>query len=228
MKPVVLVVDDEERMRRLLRLYLGQEFEICEAATGREALNAMRERKHDLVVLDVMLPDLDGWEVCRRIRLQHELPVIMLTARADVDDRVHGLDLGADDYLVKPFDPRELLARIKAVLRRSEGAQAGPETLKPHEKLLIDLTARRVFVAGQAIQLTPKEFDLLVFLARHPNQAFSRDQLLEHVWGIEFAGETRTVDAHVKNVREKLGDESLRALIGTVWGVGYRFEAPRD
>lgn len=207
-------------MRELIRLYLAGEFAVFEAGSGLEALRMVRTAEPDLALLDVMMPQLDGWETLKRIREESAMPVIMLTARGDVPDRVQGLRLGADDYVAKPFDGRELVARIQAVLRRSSGqveAQApirrGALELRPAE--------RTAAYAGRALALTPKEFDLLALLAAHPGQAFSREKLLDRIWGPDYEGDTRTVDSHIKNLREKLGEGA--ALIATVWGVGYRF-----
>lgn len=223
----VLIVDDEDRMRDLVRLYLERQgFTVEEAADGESGLEQAATGRFDLVLLDLMLPGLDGWQVCQRLRAAGQrVPVVMLTARGETDDRIAGLELGADDYIAKPFDLGELTARIRAVLRRAGEAPRGG--VLERGPLHIDLGARIATVHGRAVVLTPKEFDLLVALAQRPGQVFSRDLLLSQVWGWEFVGETRTVDAHVKNLREK-----LRSLdpdynpIATVWGVGYKFEHP--
>lgn len=248
MRPAILLVDDEERLRRLVKLYLATEYAVDEAASGQEALDRWARRRYDLIILDLMLPDVDGWEVCKQIRIptarrplgadfgrsqprhaangRADVPILMLTARAEVEDRVLGLELGADDYVIKPFDPRELVARVRALLRRSEGH--GSDRIEPAPGLSIDIEGRRVHHHGEEVALTPKEFDLLAFLARHPGQVLTRDVLLDKVWGHEFAGETRTVDTHVKNLRDKLGlGRSEHQWIVTVWGIGYRFELPR-
>jgi two-component system response regulator ResD len=219
----VLIVDDEAPMRELVRLYLERAgFQVSEASGGREALAKLAKESVDLVVLDLMMDDLDGWEVCRRIRAESELPILMLTARGETFDRVAGLELGADDYLVKPFDGRELVARCNAILRRGR-PQPEEGTRIRRGPLLIDEGSRTASLNGRPLPLTPKEFDLLLLLASHPGQVFSRDRLLDAVWGYDFAGAPRSVDTHVKNLREKLGDAA--GLIQTVWGHGYRFEA---
>lgn len=210
-------------MRELVRLHLERAgFRVLEASGGREALAKLETESVDLVVLDLMMDDLDGWEVCRRIRAGSELPILMLTARGETYDRVAGLELGADDYLVKPFDGRELVARCNAILRRGR-PQPEEESRLRRGPLVIDEGSRTAMLNGQSLVLTPKEFDLLLLLAQHPGQVFSRDRLLDSVWGYEFAGAPRSVDTHVKNLREKLGDAS--GLIQTVWGHGYRFES---
>jgi two-component system response regulator ResD len=224
----LLVVDDEWNMRNLLRIYLSKNgFQVTEAANGHEALKCIQEQPFDLILLDVMMPDLDGWEVCKRIRQTKQTPIIMLTARTETKDKVQGLTLGADDYVVKPFEPDELMARIFALLRRSSATDVKTpvSNLIEFQGLQISPEARQVKVSDQPIELTPKEFDLLRFLAEHPNRAFTREICLEQVWGEDFLGDTRTVDTHVKNIREKLRSAGLSyAPIQTVWGVGYKFE----
>ncbi|WP_406678162.1 response regulator transcription factor [Moorella sp. ACPs] len=219
----ILVADDEAGLRQLVRLYLEKEgMEVAEAATGRQALEKLQQDKYDLLILDLMMPDGDGWSVCRAVRQKMDLPIIMLTARGEEMDRLLGFELGADDYVVKPFSPRELVARVKALLRRAgAGLQRGEQLQFPG--LSIDIAGREVKVDGRTVNnLTPKEFDLLLFLARHPGQVMSREKILEKVWGYDFYGDLRTVDTHIKNLREKLGRE--RGFITTVWGVGYKFE----
>ncbi len=224
-RPNILVVDDEERLRGLLRLYLENSgYLVAEAAGGREGLDTFRSGRFDLVVLDLMLPDLDGWTVCRSIREEGDVPIIMLTALGSESERLLGFDLGADDYVVKPFSPKELVSRVKALLRRASRARPEPTAIR-HGPLEIDPGTRLVKVGDREISLTPIEYDLLVALASHPRQVFSRDKLLNDVWGYDYYGDPRTVDTHVKNLREKLGD--LCRVIATVWGVGYRFEPPR-
>lgn len=221
----VLIVDDEARMRELIRLYLSAEFEVAEAADGLGALRQLHATEPDLVLLDVMMPSLDGWETLKRIREESAVPVIMLTARGDVPDRVQGLRMGADDYLAKPFDGRELVARLQAVLRRSTGqAEAAAPVRRGH--LLLKPVDRTAEYRGRPLTLTPKEFDLLVLLASHPGQAFPRERLLDRIWGADYDGDARTVDSHVKNLREKLGEGA--SLVATVWGVGYRFTEVDD
>jgi two-component system response regulator ResD len=209
-------------MRELIRFHLERAgFQVTEAAGGREALALAETGSIDLVILDLMMPDLDGWEVCRRLRAEGDLPILMLTARGATFDRVAGLQLGADDYLVKPFDGLELVARCQAILRRLRPQREEGRPIR-RGPLLIDEASRTATLHGQPLTLTPKEFDLLLLLAAHPGQVFSRDRLLDAVWGYDFAGAPRTVDTHIKNLREKLGDAS--GLIQTVWGHGYRFE----
>ena len=221
----VLVVDDEPSIVELVRFTLEREgFTSIAAADGQEALDKVEAGHPDLVLLDLMLPRLGGLDVCRLLRQRHpSLPIIILTARGDETDKVLGLELGADDYMTKPFSPRELVARVKAVLRRRQPDGERRQVLQ-YGDLVIDRDCRRVVYGGQEVPLSRREFDLLWFLASAPGRVFSRDILLERVWGYEFAGDTRTVDAHVKNLREKLGAAGHR-LIRTVWGVGYRFEA---
>lgn len=216
----VLVVDDEERMRGLLVLYLKRAFEVVEtAASGDEALEKLASSHYDLVILDILMPGVDGWEVCRRIREKSRTPVMMLTALSETEDKLEAFGAGADDYLTKPFDPRELVARAQALVRRAHGGERlayGP--------LVIDLLARQVFVEGKPVSLTPKEFDLLAWLVRSPGRAFSREELLHEVWGETVFLETRTIDSHVKTLREKLGRDKAGAGLVTVWGVGYKFD----
>ena len=224
--PMVLVVDDEATVRDVVGRYLEREgFGVSTAATGPDALRVIDERPPDLVVLDLMLPGLSGEEVCRRVRSNSNLPIIMLTARGRESERVLGLGLGADDYVVKPFSPNELTARVKAVLRRSErlAAYGAPIVIGP---LKIDTERRSVSDHGAAVQLTPKEFDLLHFLALHPGQVFSRETLLERVWGWGFEGDASTVTVHVRRLRLKIEeDPDHPAIIKTVWAVGYKLEA---
>jgi len=217
----ILVVDDEAPMRALLRLFLEQNgFAVSEAEDGHAALARARAEQPDLILLDIMMPGLDGWQVCRMLREESDVPIIMLTARDDIRDRVAGFDAGADDYLVKPFAEEELMARIRAVLRR---AKKGGDRLTAGP-LVVDLRAREAYCHGRLLTLTPKEFDLLALLARHPGQVFDREQLIERVWGWEYEGDVRTVDTHVKALRAKLADAGCsRHLIETVRGVGYRF-----
>ena len=225
-KPKVLVVDDEPRMRDLIRLYLQTEFQVAGAEDGLSALRALDQEAPALVLLDVMMPGMDGWATLRRIREESKTPVIMLTARGDVPDRVQGLRMGADDYIAKPFDGRELVARVQAVLRRA-GSLAEGQTVLRRGGLEIHPEERSATYKGRSLSLTPKEFDLLTLLAAHPGQAFPRERLLDRIWGVDFEGDSRTVDSHIKNLREELGEGAF--LIGTVWGIGYRFvEAPHD
>jgi two-component system response regulator ResD len=223
----LLVVDDEWNMRNLLRIYLTKNgFQVTEANSGHEALKLIEQIPFDLILLDIMMPDMDGWDVCKRIRETKQMPVMMLTARTETKDKVHGLTMGADDYLVKPFEPEELIARVFALLRRSsliEPAAIFTKTVSHHD-LNIDPEARQVLIKDCPIELTPKEFDLLYFLADNPNRAFTREVLLEQVWGTDYFGDIRTVDTHIKNVREKARKAELSySPIQTVWGVGYKF-----
>jgi two-component system alkaline phosphatase synthesis response regulator PhoP len=216
----ILVVDDEANIVELARMYLEKEgFRVAVARDGAAALALVRDRPPALMVLDLMLPEVDGWEVCRRIRAKSDLPIIMLTARDDDVDKIVGLELGADDYLTKPFNPRELVARIKAILRR-----AGPkvQTVGPIHlgELTIDPAGRQVWIQDSPAKLRTKEFDLLLALAEHRNIVLSREQLLNLVWGFDFVGQTRTVDMHIAHLRDKL--EGSDVVIETVWGVGYK------
>jgi DNA-binding response OmpR family regulator len=224
----VLVVDDEPIVREILERYLSREgFVVTTAADGQAALDVFDAAKPDLIVLDLMLPRVDGLEVFRRIRQRDRTPVIMLTARGEEVDRVVGLDLGADDYVAKPFSPREIVARARAVLRRTRGATDGEAADQPvrFDRLEIDPGAREVRVAGQVVALTPKEFDLLHFMASSPRRVFSRLQLLEELWDIAYEGDPSTVTVHIRRLREKMeGDPSNPRHLITVWGAGYRFE----
>jgi two-component system response regulator ResD len=221
---LILVVDDEANIVELARLYLEKEgFRVEEAGTGEEALHRFEELHPALIILDIMLPAPDGWEVCRRIRSRSQLPIIMLTAREDEVDKVVGLELGADDYLTKPFSPRELVARVKAVLRRTRPSSESEEVLHL-EDLVIDTSRRRVTQVDREIDLTPREFDLLYTLALNRGIVMSREKLLERVWGYDYYGDTRTVDVHIRHMREKLGEDSSNPrYVETVWGVGYKF-----
>ncbi len=220
----VLVVDDEPIVREVVVSYLQREgFRTLEAADGERARELLEHDAPNLVVLDVMLPEMDGLELCRWIRARSDVPVIMLTARGEEADRIVGLELGADDYVTKPFSPRELAARVRTVLRRSEPSVSKAERLT-FDELEIDTRTREVTKGGELLRLTAKEFDLLWFLANHPRQVFSRDQLMDRVWGYEAALDTGTVTVHVRRLREKIEDDPSRPrLLQTVWGVGYRF-----
>ncbi|MCY3779312.1 MAG: response regulator transcription factor [Chloroflexi bacterium] len=233
----ILVVDDERTIREVVRRYLELEgFHVTEAETGPQALSFLQANQPDLIVLDIMLPGVDGFSITRRLRsgsdhnpLQAEgdVPIILLTARGNEVDRVAGLELGADDYVTKPFSPRELVARVKTVLRRSSPAEIESESPLEYAGLRVDPRSRSVSVSGRAVSLTAKEFDLLWFLLRHPRQVFKREQLLRHVWGYEFDGYESTVTVHVRRLREKLeANPSKPIYVQTVWGVGYKFEVP--
>jgi len=224
-KMKILVVDDDLHIAELLSLYLDKEgYETKEAHAGRKALEAFAAFSPHLVMLDLMLPEMDGYQVCREIRKISAVPIIMLTAKGETFDKVLGLELGADDYIVKPFDPKEVIARVKAVLRRYEKRESTDVTKQiVVPNMSINPSTYIVTYHGEALELPPKEFELLYFLAGHPNQVFTRDQLLDRIWGYEFSGDTRTVDVHMKRVREKLAREDTWSL-KTVWGVGYKFD----
>ncbi|MGD2050790.1 MAG: response regulator transcription factor [Chloroflexota bacterium] len=221
----ILVVDDEVNIRELARMYLEQEgFQIVTAVNGQQALEQVRQDPPSLVVLDLMLPEVDGWEVCRQIRKSSNLPIIMLTARDDDVDKIVGLELGADDYLTKPFNPRELVARVRAVLRRTSPGESHPaDKVRRLGNVTVDPGRHEVLIAGQRVNLRTKEFDLLVTLMDHPNMVLTREKLLDTVWGYEYYGATRTVDVHISQLREKLKDSNLQ--IETVWGKGYKLIA---
>ncbi|MDK2880094.1 MAG: two-component system, OmpR family, response regulator ResD [Thermoanaerobacteraceae bacterium] len=220
----VLMVDDEKRMVELVKLYLEKEgYVVDEAYDGQQALDMINKTKYNLIILDLMLPVVDGWTVCKEIRKKYDIPVIMLTARGEEFDKVLGFELGADDYVVKPFSPRELTARVKALLRRLGPREEQEETLE-FPDLIIEPESRMVKVNDKDVDLTPKEFDLLYYLARNRDKVFTREKLLEEVWGYDFFGSLRTVDTHIKQLREKLGRSKAASYINTVWGVGYKFE----
>jgi DNA-binding response OmpR family regulator len=229
-KGEILIVDDEPGIVRLITMYLEREgFQTVGARTGAEALELVAKKPPALVVLDIMLPDIDGWEVCRELRRTSDVPIIMLTAREGDEDKIVGLEIGADDYVTKPFVPRELVARVKAILRRARAAPApAPEpgnTVLNFGDLVIDIGKREVTLNGESITLRAKEFDLLAELARRPGWVFEREQLLRDVWGYDFYGDSGTIDVHVRRLRAKLNDDSSKPrFIETVWGVGYRFK----
>lgn len=232
-KKKILIVDDDANIAELISLYLTKECFQCEIAEdGETALKLHDSFQPDLMLLDIMLPGIDGYDVCREIRKNHSTPIIMLSAKGEVFDKVLGLELGADDYIIKPFDSKEMVARVKAVLRRYTPAPAPaapqPEPPKDTESisytdLSISLSNYSVIYMGKPIEMPPKELELLYFLASHPNQVFTREQLLDQIWGYEYIGETRTVDVHIKRLREKIKDPAEWAL-STVWGIGYKFE----
>jgi len=225
----VLLVDDEQAIRELLALYLNKEgFTVQEASDGAEALIKNQEYKPDIIILDIMMPVLDGLEVCRQIRKFSNIPIIMLTSRAEDEDRIMGLELGADDYVTKPFNSREVVARVKAVLRRlaAPRQQSAPALSYPH--LTIDMAKHTVTAFDQEISFANKEIELLWELAAQPGRAFSREQLLESVWGYSYCGDTRTVDTHIKRIRKKLAINATSPWdIKTVWGIGYKFEVKK-
>ena len=220
----ILVVDDDTHIAELISLYLNKEgYETKEVYNGREAINVFSSYSPHLVILDLMLPGMDGYQVCGEIRKVSSAPIIMLTARSETFDKVLGLEMGADDYIVKPFEPKEMVARVKAVLRRYEKNDSNTDRLIVYPNLSINQTRYTVVYHGKELDLPPKEFELLFFLVSHPNQVFTREQLLDQIWGYEFMGETRTVDVHVKRLREKMTYGDMWQ-IKTVWGVGYKFE----
>ena len=221
----IMVVDDDPNIAELLRLYLEKEgFTAVVMPDGEAALNAFDTEKPDLMLLDVMMPRLDGWQVCREIRKKSQCPIIMITAKGEVFDRVLGLELGADDYIVKPFETKEVIARIKAVLRRSGISDSKKARIVEYEGLSINMENYELRVGGKVIDTPPKEMELIYHLASNPNRVYTRDQLLDEVWGFEYYGDSRTVDVHVKRLREKLDGVSDRWNLKTVWGVGYKFE----
>ncbi|MCL2885055.1 MAG: response regulator transcription factor [Oscillospiraceae bacterium] len=224
----IMVVDDDENIGELLRLYCEKEgFETIIAHDGVQALSLFDAKQPSLVLLDVMMPKLDGWQVCREIRKKSKCPIIMLTAKGEVFDRVLGLELGADDYVVKPFEAKEVIARIKAVLRRT-GETQPPRREVSYDKLNINMEQFEMRVDGKIVDTPPKEMELIFHLASNPNRVYTRDQLLDEVWGFEYFGDSRTVDVHVKRLREKLDGVSDQWTLKTVWGVGYKFEVKND
>lgn len=226
-KPKILIVDDEENICELVRLYIEKEgFDAIIANDGQESVAKFNKEKPDLILLDIMLPIKDGWQVCREIRAQSKVPIIMLTAKGETFDKVLGLELGADDYVVKPFEPKELIARIRAVLRRSADSvdEKADEDELSFDGLKINQSTYEVYIDDKKVEMPPKEFELLYFLAKNTNKVFTRDQLLDEIWGYEFFGDSRTVDVHIKRIREKLEGENRTWALKTVWGVGYKFE----
>lgn len=221
----VLIVDDDTNICELLRLYLEKEgFVTSIANDGESAITIFKQEQPDIMLLDIMLPSLDGWQVCREIRKFSDTPIIMITAKGETFDKVLGLELGADDYISKPFETKEVIARIKAVLRRSSATQSQSIKEVQYDKLLINLTNYELKVGGKHIDTPPKEMELIYHLASNPNRVFTRDQLLDEVWGFDYYGDSRTVDVHVKRLREKLEGVSEEWELKTVWGVGYKFE----
>lgn len=224
----ILVADDEANIRELARMYLEKDgYQVDVVTDGRQALAQIKQSPPDLLVLDLMMPEMDGWEVCRRVRAEGNLPILMLTARDDDIDKIVGLEMGADDYLTKPFNPRELVARVRAILRRVGTAVTPPtEQIRRLGNVVIDPSAREVQVDGQRVNLRTKEFDLALTLVDHVNRVLSREQLLDLVWGYEFYGETRTVDVHIAHLRDKMSASNLK--IETVWGMGYKMVEMED
>ena len=224
-KEKILVVDDEKNICDLLRLYLEKEgFAVVMAHNGVDAVSLFSSENPDLVLLDVMLPQLDGWQVCREIRKTSEKPIIMLTAKDEVFDKVLGLELGADDYVTKPFDTKEIIARIKAVLRRTQVTKETEIKEVRYDKLSVNLTNYELKVDGVAVDTPPKELELIYYLASNPDRVFTRDQLLDDVWGFDYFGDSRTVDVHIKRLRDKLKGVSEEWELRTIWSVGYKFE----
>lgn len=225
----ILVVDDEKNIVELVRLYMEKEgFETVCAYTGDEALSQFRAEKPDLIILDLMLPGVDGWQVCREIRRTSQVPIIMLTAKSETFDKVLGFELGADDYMTKPFEAKELLARVKAVLRRSEAQEAVAEKVVAFKNLSVNIENYELQICGKQVEAPPKEIELLYFLASNPNRVYTREQLLEEVWGFDYYGDSRTVDVHIKRLREKLEGVEADWQLKTVWGVGYKFEIKKQ
>ena len=222
----ILIVDDDENICELLRLYLTKDgFKTLTATDGEMAVFKAKNENPDLILLDIMLPKLDGWQVCREIRKESDAPIIMLTAKGETFDRILGLELGADDYVSKPFDTKEVIARIRAVLRRTADTNTKSVKEVVYDKLCINLTNYELIVDGKQIDTPPKELELIFHLASNPNRVYTRDQLLDEVWGFDYYGDSRTVDVHVKRLREKLENVSDSWSLKTVWGVGYKFEA---
>lgn len=232
-KQKILIVDDDENIAELISLYLIKEcYETHIVHDGESAVAAFKTFAPNLILLDLMLPGMDGYQVCREIRKENNTPIIMLSAKGEIFDKVLGLELGADDYMVKPFDSKELVARVKAILRRTAVVSQTPEKsaetgeFVEYPDLLINLTNYSVTYKGKSVEMPPKELELLFFLASSPNQVFTREQLLDHIWGYDYVGDTRTVDVHIKRLREKIHDHEKWSL-GTVWGIGYKFEVKK-
>lgn len=222
MSKKILIVEDDENIRELLRLYLEREgYEITEAANGEEGVKQWKKVSPDMILLDVMMPVMDGWQVCKIIRAESQVPIIILTAKGETFDKVNGLEMGADDYIVKPLEMREVVARVRAVFRRFAPEDSGKISF---DNLTIDKQAYDLIIGGKRVDAPPKEIELLYFLAQSPNRVFTRAQLLDDVWGFDYPGDTRTVDVHVKRLREKLEGASDKWELKTVWGVGYKFE----
>ena len=219
----LLIVDDEQRIRELIRKYAVFEgYEVDEAADGMQAVEKCRARRYDLVIMDVMMPELDGFSACREIRKTSQVPMLMLSARGEEYDRIHGFELGVDDYVVKPFSPKELMLRVGAILKRSAAAPAAASEQVTIGDLVVDFTARRVTISDEALDLSPKEYDLLFYMVRNRGIALTREKLISEVWGYDFFGDDRTLDTHIKLLRRQLGPYADR--ITTLRGVGYRFE----
>lgn len=226
----ILVVDDDINICELLRIYLEKEgYTVILAHDGEKGIEKFNAAKPDVILLDIMLPVMDGWQVCREIRKKSNVPILMVTAKSETFDKVLGLELGADDYIVKPFDAKEVVARIKAVYRRA--GQTAPETESKevsYDKLQVNMTRYELKVDGKVLDTPPKELELLFYLASNPNRVYTRDQLLDEVWGFEYYGDSRTIDVHIKRLREKLEGVSDKWVLKTVWGVGYKFETTEE
>ncbi|MEX1308409.1 MAG: response regulator transcription factor [Eubacteriales bacterium] len=223
-KDLVLMIDDDKNICNVVRMYLEKDgYEVETAQDGVQGLKKFEARKPDLILLDIMMPGKDGWEVIREVRAKASVPVIMLSAKGETFDKVLGLELGADDYITKPFEPKELLARVKALLRRTKESQTEDTELN-FQDLSINIANYKVVFNGKELEMPPKEIELLYFLALKANRVFTREQLLQQVWGFDFFGDSRTVDVHIKRIREKLFNEDKNWQIKTVWGVGYKFE----
>ena len=221
----ILVVDDERNIVELVRLYMEKDgFETVCAYTGTEAISKFHEENPDLIVLDLMLPEMDGWQVCREIRKTSQVPIIMLTAKSETFDKVLGLELGADDYMTKPFEAKELIARVKAVLRRSQNIEHPQQNEVSFKNISVNIENYELYIFGEQVDAPPKEIELLYFLASNPNRVYTREQLLEEVWGFDYFGDSRTVDVHIKRLREKIEGAEDGWQLKTVWGVGYKFE----
>ncbi len=221
----VLIVDDDTHISELIKVYFEKDgFSTVTANNGKKAIELFKDEAPSIVILDVMMPEMDGWQVCREIRRVSNIPIIMLTAKGETFDKVLGLELGADDYMVKPFEPKELIARVKAVLRRSDAKEVSAEKEIVFPNLTINLSNYELKINGSIVEVPPKELELLYFLASNPNRVFTREQLLEEVWGFDYFGDSRTVDVHIKRLREKLEGVEANWQLKTVWGVGYKFE----
>ena len=222
----ILIADDDKNIAELIRLYVTKEgFTAVTANSGAKAIELFRSEEPSIIILDIMMPEMDGWQVCREIRKTSNVPIIMLTAKGETFDKVLGLELGADDYMVKPFDTKELVARIKAVLRRTDAKEQKADKEIVFPKLEINLSNYELKIDGKITEIPPKELELLYFLASNPNRVFTREQLLEEVWGFDYFGDSRTVDVHIKRLREKLENVEANWQLKTVWGVGYKFES---
>ncbi len=220
-----LVVEDDSNIAELLRLYMGKDgFEVAIAPDGGKAVEMFESYQPDIVLLDIMLPIMDGWQVCGEIRKTSKVPIIMLTAKGETGDKISGLEMGADDYITKPFEVKELLARVHAVMRRTDDGDTATENKLSFDKLIINLDSYELIVNGAKVDTPPKEMELLFHLASSPNRVFTRNQLLDEVWGFDYFGDSRTVDVHIKRLREKLEGVSEKWSLKTVWGVGYKFE----